>query len=346
MSTYTCIKQTDNREEENREMEHLCHCPADDCTRHPPALTPIAIGSAFHCQRSKQHRETQSNMNDDEYIDSLSPLSSSSYWWPTAFKIEKKRRTKGCGGRGSRAFHAELLPSCCWSRGSESRRPCPQRPRSRTSQRRNLFSNKSKKKKNKINIQIFERDHRRRHTRSKGKTAQSDLNSSQLSRFLIDAQREDSPVETLINWITTRLGDGRGWNIALSLMTQKVAGNHQVSRCRRKKQTQKVLGSTFGGGTITLDRFFGGASRRRRRRCLRQGKRESPHQTSTISKTPPFSSFLFFFYFSRRKWRRKKVNFRNGPSFVWSLSLVTRYNIFGVSLQEREKKNDVRGGPR
>jgi hypothetical protein len=79
MSTYTCIKQTDNREEENREMEHLCHCPADDCTRHPPALTPIAIGSAFHCQRSKQHRETQSNMNDDEYIDSLSPLSSSSY---------------------------------------------------------------------------------------------------------------------------------------------------------------------------------------------------------------------------------------------------------------------------
>lgn len=305
MSTYTCIKQTDNREVENREMEHLCHCPAD-CTRHPPALTPIAIGSAFHCQRSKQHRETQSNMNDDEYIDSLSPLSSSSYWWPTAFKIEKKRRTKGCGGRGSRAFHAELLPSCCWSRGSESRRPCPQRPRSRTSQRRNLFSNKSKKKKNKINIQIFERDHRRRHTRSKGKTAQSDLNSSQLSRFLIDAQREDSPVETLINWITTRLGDGRGWNIALSLMTQKVAGNHQVSRCRRKKQTQKVLGSTFGGGTITLDRFFGGASRRRRRRCLRQGKRESPHQTSTISKTPPFSSFLFFFYFSRRKWRRKK----------------------------------------
>lgn len=47
MSTYTCIKQTDNREEEeNRgEMEHLCHCPADlykTLTRTNPPPSPLA----------------------------------------------------------------------------------------------------------------------------------------------------------------------------------------------------------------------------------------------------------------------------------------------------------------
>ena len=35
------------------------------------------------------------------------------------------------------------LPSCCWSRGSESRRLYPPRPRSRTSRRRNLKKRKT-----------------------------------------------------------------------------------------------------------------------------------------------------------------------------------------------------------
>jgi hypothetical protein len=83
-----------------------------------------------------------------------------------------------------------------------------------------------------------------------------------------------------------------GGNIALSLMTQKSQGIIKSLVVGGRNKLKKFGVATFGGGTITLDRFFGGASRRRRRRCLHQGKRESPHQTSTISKTPPFSSFL------------------------------------------------------
>jgi hypothetical protein len=98
------------------------------------------------------------------------------------------------------------------------------------------------------------------------------------------------------------MGGGGGGNIALSLMTQKSQGiiKSLVVGGRNKL---KVLGSTFGGGTITLDRFFEG--RRDGGVAYAKAKENHPTKRQLFQKLLLFLHFLFY----QEKMKKKKSQF-------------------------------------